>query len=102
LVFVSAAHLEGRSSVMAVSGQLDASNAGVASERLGELVQAGGDILIDVSGLRSVDSTALMVIVAAVDPALERGRTVTFRHPTHDVARALALTGLDGVFRVEP
>ena len=88
--------------VMAVAGDLDMATASVMARRLSELVQGGTDVVVDLSGLGFIDSSGLRALMTANQQFEDQGTTLTLRRPTRNVARLLAITGLDQVFTIEP
>jgi len=87
--------------IVKLSGEMDVGNAGAVSECLVNLVDAGADVVIDLSDLQFIDSTGLGVLVTAGGRARERGHRIRLRAPGQNVASTLSVTGLDRVFTIE-
>jgi anti-anti-sigma factor len=87
--------------VVKLSGEMDVANAGAVSACLNGLLDAGADVVIDLSGLQFIDSTGLGVLVKAGGRAREDGRKIRLRGPGRTVASTLSVTGLDRVFTIE-
>ena len=87
--------------IVRISGEMDVGSAGVVSDCLTRLLDAGADVVIDLSELEFIDSTGLGVLVAAGGRAREGGRKIRLRAPGKNVASTLSVTGLDRVFTVE-
>jgi anti-sigma B factor antagonist len=87
--------------VVALSGDLDIATAPSLRAELSEVNARGGDVVVDLRGLRFIDSTGLGVLVAARRDASDRGHKVTLRGPSSNVVHLLAISGLDGLFAVE-
>jgi anti-anti-sigma factor len=79
--------------VFRISGELDLSNAGDLLETLVEPLRSGGDIRLDVSGLRFMDSSGVRAVVHISKTLEGRGRLVLLR-PQAAVRRVLDLMGL--------
>jgi anti-sigma B factor antagonist len=87
--------------VVVVAGDLDMATAGDMSQQLAEVVGAGTDVVVDLSGLEFIDSTGLNALIAARRASEGRGGTLTLRRPARCVRRVLGITGLDQVFAIE-
>jgi anti-sigma B factor antagonist len=88
--------------VVRISGEMDVASAGAVSECLTGLLDAGADVVIDLSELEFIDSTGLGVLVTAGGRAREGGHRIRLRAPGKNVASTLSVTGLDRVFTIEP
>jgi anti-sigma B factor antagonist len=86
--------------VVTLGGELDLRSSGRVTACLSELV-TGSDVVVDLTGLRFVDAAGVGALVGARIDADERGRTITLRHPTQNVATVLRITELDKVFPIE-
>ena len=85
-------------SVVAAAGELDAHAAPVLEEVVDPLAGvAGGDLVIDLSGVGFIDSTGLGVLVSTLKHVREAGGRLEVVATTPRVLRVLALTGLDAV-----
>ena len=84
-----------------VSGVLDVRGAGQVRDLLSALLESTeGDVVLDVSGLDSLDVTGLAVIVAAHRRALRQGRRLVLADVGPSLARLLAVTRLHRVLVV--
>jgi anti-sigma B factor antagonist len=79
-----------------VDGELDLATAPV----LAALPDGGGDVVVDVSRIRFVDSTGLSVLVQAHHAARSAGRRLVLVAPSLRVRRLLQITGLDDVMTI--
>jgi stage II sporulation protein AA (anti-sigma F factor antagonist) len=87
--------------VVKLRGEMDVANAGAVSACLNGLLDAGADVVIDLSDLQFIDSTGLGVLVKAGGRAREDGLRIRLRAPGKNVASTLSVTGLDRVFTIE-
>ncbi len=85
-----------------LSGELDVSNAGDLLETMVEPMRGEGDIRLDISDLRFIDSSGVRVVVQTAKSLEGRGRLVLER-PQQAVLRVLDLMGLRklGALQVE-
>lgn len=80
---------------MTLSGELDASSASGLEEQLLALQGEGAArVVLDLSGLRFVDSAGVSVLVKAKRDADERGDTLILCQPTPQVHGVFAMLGL--------
>ena len=77
-----------------LSGELDLASVPDVDSVLRPLVEAGGDITLDVSELRFMDSSAVQLVIRAVQGLDGRGRLVLDR-PVSTVKRLIEVMGLD-------
>jgi anti-sigma B factor antagonist len=85
--------------VVAVSGEVDISNAGKLEAAVGAIAKSGPECLVlDLRGLRFMDSAGIAVLIGAT----EKIKTVKLRAPSPAVTRVVELTGLTDVFAIEP
>jgi anti-sigma B factor antagonist len=87
--------------VVTIAGELDMAAAGEVRSVLIEAVDAGEDVVVDIVGLRFIDSSGLAAFVVADKTARAAGRSLRLRHPQDVVKRTLAITRLDRVFVIE-
>jgi anti-anti-sigma factor len=88
--------------VLALAGDLDARTVSLVRDALHELFGCvGGDVVVDVTGVRMVDASGLGLLVAAHRRALTAGRRVVLRGVGPRLARLLAVTRLHRVLNVE-
>ena len=80
---------------LAVSGEIDVSNASQLREELDQALDQGeGTIAVDLSEAPYIDSTGIGVLVGAARRAREAGRGFAVLRPQEGVARVLALLGM--------
>ena len=101
--FEAEADDESKTLLLTVTGELDASVA----ERFEGEIRAGiftseaTRLVIDLTGVGFMDSTALGVIIGAKNVMRERGGLVVLRRPSPTVARLLEVTQLAGDLEIE-
>jgi anti-sigma B factor antagonist len=89
--------------VLEVEGEGDLSNSAVFGRRLLELAKPGDrNILLDLRGVRFMDSTMVHAILSATAPLRSAGGEMAIACDQPDVCRILQITAIDGVFRVYP
>lgn len=87
--------------VVAASGDLDVATAAEFRKALHLLLDAGaGTLVIDLTGVWFLDSTALGVLVGVHKRLLESGGTLQLICPRESLLRIFRLTGLDRVFAI--
>jgi anti-sigma B factor antagonist len=85
--------------VVAVSGEVDISNADVLQATVGAVLEGSPScVVFDLAGLTFMDSAGIAVLVGAADTI----ETVKLRAPSPAVMRVVELTGLTGIFAIEP
>jgi anti-sigma B factor antagonist len=98
---VRRAKLENGVGLVELSGEVDISTAPRFKEELEALIAEGhADVVVDLSDVAFIDSTALGVLVGAVRRLHPHGGRMVVVARTHAVTRPLTLTGLDRVFTV--
>jgi anti-sigma B factor antagonist len=81
--------------VIAISGEVDLSNAAALQSKVDELVPAGVErLVLDLRSLTFIDSSGIAVLVRLHN----RVGAVEIRNPTAVVRRILKVTGLQQVF----
>lgn len=89
--------------VVTLRGELDVSTATELRERLFRiLARDPASLILDMSGLRFMDSTGISVLVATQQRANTRGWTLSLAGPKKIVGRVLRITSLDRHFRIFP
>ncbi|MBV9805312.1 MAG: STAS domain-containing protein [Solirubrobacterales bacterium] len=84
-----------RGVVLALSGELDVVSAPQLEQCLKEvLAQPDARVLLDLNGLRFVDSAGVSVLIKAKKDAEASGRAVVLRRPTEQLHRVFSLLGL--------
>jgi len=92
--------VEGR--LLALRGRLGVGDATDVRLALAEAVDGGaGPLVLDLSGLSSLDATGLGVLVGAHRRAGRAGRVLVLRDVSAAVARLLLLTRLDRVLQTD-
>ena len=90
----------GRVRVLALTGELDMAATPAFEQRLLAWLRGDDPIILDLSGLTYMDSTAIAVLVSARKRGhLDRGRFAIVCAPG-DIERMLSYTGLDAAFDV--
>jgi anti-sigma B factor antagonist len=88
--------------VLALVGVLDVVCAPDLAQCLEELLaQPDGRVMLDLSGLRFVDSAGVSVLIKAKQDFEASGRPLLLRHPTEQLERVFALVGLADWLAVE-
>ena len=81
--------------MLVLAGELDADSAPDLQRRLDALLaQPHARVMLDLNGLRFVDSAGVSVLIRAKHDAEERGYTLILRRPTPQVQGVFALLGL--------
>ncbi len=103
IAFVIGQHeLAHDTSVISVEGDLDLASAPDLKWALGDLQAAGArHVVVDLSGVTFIDSTALGVLVGA-QRALDPGIRMAVACRDENVLRIFELTGLDCMFEIVP
>lgn len=98
-VALSQRELDGGTGVLEAQGDLDLSSAPKLKWALADLLEGGhANVVIDLSGVGFIDSTALGVLVGA---QRNRGGTrMALVCANADVLKIFELTGLDGTFEI--
>jgi anti-sigma B factor antagonist len=79
-------------------GDLDLEGAPLVESELVRLVSSDGKpVVVDLSGLEFIDSTGLQSLLRASRMAEARGKPVSYTGASAQVAKVLAVTGLDEV-----
>jgi anti-sigma B factor antagonist len=89
--------------VVALFGELDLlDTSDVASHLIAAVAACGPSIIVDLAGLRFIDSCGLEVLVRALRWTRESGGDLSLAAPQQQVRRVLGITGLIDVFSVYP
>jgi anti-sigma B factor antagonist len=87
--------------IVLVSGEVDIYTAPRFKECMLALLDAGADrLLIDLTGVTFIDSTALGVLIGAVRRVHTAGGAMALVVTNRAVERVLSITGLDRVFTI--
>ncbi len=88
--------------VVMLSGEADLASAGQLSDLLTAQLAGGVQrLMVDVSGLRFVDSASVRALVLAGKTLRERGGALILARPQRAVARVLELMGVDELLIVQ-
>jgi anti-sigma B factor antagonist len=99
---ISRSELAHDTSVVSVEGELDLASAPSLKWALADLQSAGSrHVVVDLSRVSFIDSTALGVLVGA-QRALDPGVRLAIACSEETVVRIFELTGLDGMFEIVP
>lgn len=99
---ISRRELAHDTSVLSVEGDLDLATAPSLKWALADLQSAGSrHVVVDLSRVGFIDSTALGVLVGA-QRALDPGVRLAVACAEENVLRIFELTGLDGIFEIAP
>lgn len=94
--------LSGDEAVLSLCGELDAATARCLDEALQAVEPLGAPtIVLDLSGLRFIDSTGLNRLIVALKRQRLKGGEVVLRGVTAHVHRVLEIVGLLALFRIE-
>lgn len=97
---ISRRDVDNHTSVIAVEGELDLASAPKLKWTLVDLLGEGhGQLVLDVSLVSFMDSTALGVLIG-VDRNLNPGERLAIACPQPDVLKIFELTGLDSAFQI--
>ncbi|MDQ6725296.1 MAG: STAS domain-containing protein [Actinomycetota bacterium] len=90
--------------VVDIHGPLDAGNARELKDRLVDVIDGQGNrqLVLDLARTTRIDSAGLSVLVDALKRMQKTGGRIVLSGPTCQVARALAVAGLDKVFTITP
>ncbi len=84
--------------VVTLAGELDLANASLLQKELDGITRGGGAVVIDLSGLRFIDSSGLHVLLRAERQLRAAGGQLVLVHAPSAVRRVFELTGLDQHF----
>ena len=97
--YSSETELIGEAGVLAVSGEMDLSTAPRFRQDLDEaMALASGDVVLDLTDLDMIDSTALRVMLGALQRLHDEGRWLILVVAGSHVMRVLTITGLQTTF----
>jgi anti-anti-sigma factor len=90
----------GGEAIVRLRGDIDLDIAARLSKYLADLTR-GRNVVVDLRGVRFIDSSGMGALVRAHIAAKRNGREIILRNPPANVAKTLAVAGLDKVFRIE-
>jgi len=93
--FEITSHVDGRSTVLALSGELDLATAAQVDEAIEEARAAGNSITVDLRPLKFIDSSGLRVLLAASLSAREEGWSLLVVHGAGNVRRIFETAGVE-------
>jgi anti-anti-sigma factor len=85
--------------VLAVQGEIDMATAPLLRAAIDQGLQLTGRVVLDFAGVTFMDSSGLNVLVSVRQGRAED--SLVIRNAPVGVVRVLAITGLDGVIRLE-
>lgn len=88
--------------VLAVKGEIDISTAGSFEAALQGAMAASGQVVVDLSGVRFMDSTGLGVLMRAHKHQDDAGAQLRIAAPTERIVRILDVTQLATIFSIYP
>jgi anti-sigma B factor antagonist len=91
-----------RWTIVVARGEIDISTASSLDEALQAAMAASGRVIVDLSGVRFMDSTGLSVLMRAHKDQAEAGSGLRLAAISDRVSRLLTVTKLDTVFAVYP
>lgn len=77
-----------------LTGELDLATVAEVAAVLRPMVEQGGEITLDMSALRFMDSSAVQLLIRSLQDLRERGRVILVR-PGNTVKRLIEVMGLD-------
>lgn len=92
---------ESTRTVVALAGEIDAVNSLQLRAVLGERVDDDHDVVMDLSGVRFIDSSGIGVLVGALRRLNAAGRQLALRGLSPSLMRVLEVTGLADAFPIE-
>jgi anti-sigma B factor antagonist len=89
--------------VLTLSGELDPHTAPTLQSALDRTMSAGtpSSLLLDLTGLKFIDSSGLRVLIDAHRTLSEDGNELVVRNPSSTARRLFEITKLDDHFRIE-
>lgn len=86
--------------VVALAGDLDSRSAPTVQDGLSAAVHDGRDVVLDLSGVRSLSSGGLRVLLLLYRRAQSLGRTVVVVGLSEETRQVMQATGFLGFFRI--
>lgn len=88
--------------VVTLHGELDMATCPALEQALGEALDSGRPVIVDMASLTFMDSTGISVLLGACRRAEEAGRSLVVRSPRRPVLKAFQLTGVDQILGIGP
>ena len=86
--------------VVHLFGDLDLAAEPEVEATLGDLCDAGRNVIIDTSGVTFIDSSGIRALLVARQRCLDGGGAFALRQPSAQVSRLLELVGLIGTINI--
>lgn len=88
--------------MLALFGELDVVSAPTLEQTLSDVLgQPHARVMLDLNGLRFVDSAGVSVLIKAKQRAESNGRVLVLRRPTEQLERVFSLVGLADWLEIE-
>lgn len=100
---VDVTELDGRT-LVTLTGELDGVSVPPLQDRLAYLAddQLAGDLVVDISGVTFLDSTALTLLILLHNRLASTGHQLTVTGPSPMARRVVEITKLDELLHIEP
>jgi anti-sigma B factor antagonist len=93
--------IDGKSHVVAVSGEVDLFTAPEFKQRVMAPIAAGIDhVIVDLTGTTFIDSSSLGALIGAHRRLQQRGGRLVVACDSEAISKTFRITGLDGVFTI--
>ena len=89
-------------SIIAVRGEVDLHTAPKVEYAIGRAARSNGAVVLDMSGVAFMDSTALSALVRSKDALQEQGTSLRLAAPSQAVERIFSVTGFQDYFEIFP
>jgi anti-sigma B factor antagonist len=89
-------------SIIAVRGEIDLHTAPKVEYAIERAAGANGTVVVDMSGVAFMDSTALSALLRSKDSLQEQGTSLRLAAPSQAVERIFSVTGFGDYFEVFP
>jgi anti-sigma B factor antagonist len=89
-------------SVVAVRGEVDLHTAPKFESAIERAARTYGTVVVDMSGVAFMDSTALSALVRSKDTLQEQGTSLRLAAPSKAVERIFSVTGFEDYFNIFP
>ena len=89
-------------SVVAVRGEVDLHTAPKFESAIERAARTNGTVVVDMSGVAFMDSTALSALVRSKDSLQEQGTSLRLAAPSSAVERIFSVTGFEDYFDIFP
>lgn len=94
-------HNEGQSSILKLSGEMNAYTAPRLKEHLLNLIEDNQEVQVDMQQVNYMDSTGLGVFISALKTSKEANKTFKLVNLQENVYRLFNITGLNEVIDIE-